>query len=112
MVATAASANAIEVARHRQILLELLTEASEKAREGGYYKIETHTATTTGARYVARIEQRGDPVGTAAECRNCGVWFIWCSKVTSFRRRLAGGELRRSAEIIECRASYRRRLDF
>jgi short subunit dehydrogenase-like uncharacterized protein len=31
------------------------------ARERGYYKVETYTTTTTGARYVARMEQRGDP---------------------------------------------------
>lgn len=26
-----------------------------------YYRIETYTTTTSGARYVARMEQRGDP---------------------------------------------------
>jgi short subunit dehydrogenase-like uncharacterized protein len=31
------------------------------AQERGYYKVETYTSTTTGARYVARMEQRGDP---------------------------------------------------
>jgi short subunit dehydrogenase-like uncharacterized protein len=34
---------------------------SERTRERGHYRIETYTTTTTGARYVARIEQRGDP---------------------------------------------------
>lgn len=38
---------------------------SEKARERGYYSIETYTATTTGARYVARMAQQGDPGYTA-----------------------------------------------
>jgi short subunit dehydrogenase-like uncharacterized protein len=37
------------------------TGPSAAARERGYYKVETYTTTTTGARYVARMEQRGDP---------------------------------------------------
>jgi len=37
------------------------TGPSEAARERGYYQTETYTATTTGARYVARIAQQGDP---------------------------------------------------
>jgi short subunit dehydrogenase-like uncharacterized protein len=37
------------------------TGPSEKARERGYYKAETYTTTTSGARYVATIAQRGDP---------------------------------------------------
>jgi short subunit dehydrogenase-like uncharacterized protein len=37
------------------------TGPSEKARERGHYAIETYTITTTGARYVARMSQRGDP---------------------------------------------------
>ncbi|OBI05947.1 enoyl-ACP reductase [Mycobacterium sp. E2462] len=37
------------------------TGPSAQARERGYYRIETYTTTTTGARYVARMEQRGDP---------------------------------------------------
>ncbi|MBW0015983.1 MAG: saccharopine dehydrogenase NADP-binding domain-containing protein [Mycobacterium sp.] len=37
------------------------TGPSEKTRERGYYRTETYTTTTTGARYVARMEQRGDP---------------------------------------------------
>lgn len=37
------------------------TGPSAKARERGFYKAETYTTTTTNARYVARIEQRGDP---------------------------------------------------
>ena len=37
------------------------TGPSEKSRERGYYEAETYTTTTTGARYVARIGQRGDP---------------------------------------------------
>lgn len=37
------------------------TGPSPEARERGYYRIETYTTTTTGARYVARMEQHGDP---------------------------------------------------
>ena len=37
------------------------TGPSEAARERGYYKTETYTTTTTGARYVATMAQRGDP---------------------------------------------------
>lgn len=37
------------------------TGPSPSARERGYYRIETYTTTTSGARYVARMEQRGDP---------------------------------------------------
>ena len=37
------------------------TGPSEKAREQGHYKTETYTTTTTGARYMATMAQRGDP---------------------------------------------------
>jgi short subunit dehydrogenase-like uncharacterized protein len=37
------------------------TGPSEKSRDRGYYKAETYTTTTTGARYVATIAQQGDP---------------------------------------------------
>jgi short subunit dehydrogenase-like uncharacterized protein len=37
------------------------TGPSAAARDRGHYRIETYTTTTTGARYVARMEQRGDP---------------------------------------------------
>jgi len=37
------------------------TGPSEAVRERGYYKVETYTTTTSGARYVATIAQRGDP---------------------------------------------------
>lgn len=37
------------------------TGPGEAARERGYYKVETYTTTTTGARYVATMAQRGDP---------------------------------------------------
>jgi short subunit dehydrogenase-like uncharacterized protein len=34
---------------------------SERAREHGYYRIETHTRTSDGRRYVCRIAADGDP---------------------------------------------------
>ena len=37
------------------------TGPSAETRERGYYKVETYTTTTGGARYMARMEQRGDP---------------------------------------------------
>jgi len=36
------------------------TGPSERARENGHYTVETYTTTTAGARYVARMSQRGD----------------------------------------------------
>jgi short subunit dehydrogenase-like uncharacterized protein len=45
------------------------------ARERGYYRIETYTTTTGGARYVARMEQRGDPgyKATSVLLGECGL---------------------------------------
>jgi short subunit dehydrogenase-like uncharacterized protein len=37
------------------------TGPSERTREQGHYTVETYTTTSTGARYVARMSQRGDP---------------------------------------------------
>jgi short subunit dehydrogenase-like uncharacterized protein len=37
------------------------TGPSPEARDRGYYRIETYTTTSSGARYVARMEQQGDP---------------------------------------------------
>ncbi|RDH80031.1 enoyl-ACP reductase [Mycolicibacterium moriokaense] len=37
------------------------TGPSERTRERGHYTVETYTATTTGARYRARMSQQGDP---------------------------------------------------
>ncbi len=37
------------------------TGPSERAREQGHYTVETYTTTTTGARYRARMSQKGDP---------------------------------------------------
>ncbi|SOX55125.1 enoyl-ACP reductase [Mycobacterium ahvazicum] len=51
------------------------TGPSEKARDRGYYRLETYTTTTRGARYVARMEQRGDPgyKATAVLLGECGL---------------------------------------
>lgn len=51
------------------------TGPSPKARERGYYKVETYTTTTSGARYVARMEQRGDPgyKATSVMLGECGL---------------------------------------
>lgn len=48
---------------------------SEATRERGFYKVETYTATTSGARYVARMEQRGDPgyKATSVLLGECGL---------------------------------------
>jgi len=37
------------------------TGPSEEVRERGYYRVETYTTTSTGARYVATMSQSGDP---------------------------------------------------
>lgn len=37
------------------------TGPSEQKREKGHYTVETYTTTTTGARYMARMSQQGDP---------------------------------------------------
>jgi len=37
------------------------TGPSEDVRETGYYRVETYTTTTTGARYIATMSQSGDP---------------------------------------------------
>jgi len=48
---------------------------SPGARQRGYYRIETYTSTTGGARYVARMEQRGDPgySATSVLLGECGL---------------------------------------
>ncbi|HYB38830.1 MAG TPA: trans-acting enoyl reductase family protein [Mycobacterium sp.] len=45
------------------------------ARERGYYRAETYTTTTAGARYVARIAQQGDPgyKATSVLLGECGL---------------------------------------
>ncbi|BBZ43183.1 saccharopine dehydrogenase family protein [Mycobacterium parmense] len=52
------------------------TGPSAAARERGFYRIETYTTTTTsGARFVARMEQRGDPgyKATSVLLGECGL---------------------------------------
>lgn len=48
---------------------------SKATRERGFYKVETYTTTTSGARYVARMEQRGDPgyKATSVLLGECGL---------------------------------------
>ncbi|HYB81646.1 MAG TPA: enoyl-ACP reductase, partial [Mycobacterium sp.] len=51
------------------------TGPSPAARERGYYRIDTYTTTTTGARYVATMEQQGDPgyKATSVLLGECGL---------------------------------------
>lgn len=51
------------------------TGPSEEVRENGYYRVETYTTTSTGARYVATMSQSGDPgyKATAAMLGECGL---------------------------------------
>ena len=51
------------------------TGPSEEARDRGYYRIETYTTTSSGARYVARMEQQGDPgyKATSVLLGECGL---------------------------------------
>ena len=51
------------------------TGPSEEARDRGYYRIETYTTTSSGARYVARMEQQGDPgyKATSVLIGECGL---------------------------------------
>lgn len=44
-----------------RVLPKVGTGPSERAREQGHYTVETYTTTSTGARYLARMSQRGDP---------------------------------------------------
>jgi short subunit dehydrogenase-like uncharacterized protein len=48
---------------------------SEATRDRGYYRTETYTTTTTGARYVARMAQDGDPgyKATSVLLGECGL---------------------------------------
>jgi short subunit dehydrogenase-like uncharacterized protein len=51
------------------------TGPSEEARERGYYRVETYTTTSTGARYVATMAQSGDPgyKATSVMLGECGL---------------------------------------
>jgi short subunit dehydrogenase-like uncharacterized protein len=51
------------------------TGPSARVRDRGYYRLETYTTTSSGARYVARMEQQGDPgyKATAVLLGECGL---------------------------------------
>ena len=51
------------------------TGPSEEVRESGYYRVETYTTTSTGARYVATMAQSGDPgyKATSVMLGECGL---------------------------------------
>lgn len=51
------------------------TGPSERAREQGHYTVETYTTTSTGARYLARMSQCGDPgyKATSVLLGECGL---------------------------------------
>ncbi|WP_374025212.1 trans-acting enoyl reductase family protein [Mycobacterium sp. HNNTM2301] len=51
------------------------TGPSAAVRERGHYRVETYTTTTSGARCVARMEQRGDPgyKATSVLLGECGL---------------------------------------
>jgi short subunit dehydrogenase-like uncharacterized protein len=51
------------------------TGPSEQTRDKGYYRIETYTTTTSGARYVATMAQQGDPgyKATSVLLGECGL---------------------------------------
>ena len=51
------------------------TGPSDEAREKGYYRAETYTTTTSGARDVATIAQQGDPgyKATSVMLGECGL---------------------------------------
>jgi short subunit dehydrogenase-like uncharacterized protein len=51
------------------------TGPSEDVRENGYYRLETYTTTSSGARYVATMSQSGDPgyKATSVMLGECGL---------------------------------------
>lgn len=51
------------------------TGPSKEVRERGFYRVETYTTTTTGARYVATMAQNGDPgyQATSVMLGECGL---------------------------------------
>jgi len=71
--AVAGGVVALEAALNRKPTRALLdrvlpkpgTGPSDKTRESGHFRIEIHTRTSTGARYVATIAAQGDPGYTA-----------------------------------------------
>jgi short subunit dehydrogenase-like uncharacterized protein len=53
--------NRVPRAALERVLPKPGTGPSEQARERGHYTVETYTTTSGGARYVARMSQKGDP---------------------------------------------------
>ncbi|KWX68101.1 trans-acting enoyl reductase family protein [Mycobacterium sp. NAZ190054] len=53
--------NRVPRAALERVLPKPGTGPGEQTRERGHYTVETYTTTSTGARYVARMSQRGDP---------------------------------------------------
>ena len=55
----------LSVGPTRSVLTKVMPSAgegpSEKTRESGFYKIEIHTRTSSGARYVCTVTGQGDP---------------------------------------------------
>jgi short subunit dehydrogenase-like uncharacterized protein len=51
------------------------TGPSEEVREKGFYRVETYTTTSTGARFVATMSQSGDPgyKATSVMLGECGL---------------------------------------
>jgi len=51
------------------------TGPSQQVRDNGWYRVETYTTTSTGARYVATMTQSGDPgyKATAVMLGECGL---------------------------------------
>lgn len=51
------------------------TGPSDEVRENGYYRVETYTTTSSGARYVATMAQSGDPgyKATSVMLGECGL---------------------------------------
>jgi short subunit dehydrogenase-like uncharacterized protein len=84
-VATAATAASAAVgSRFFRLLPKKLVERiapkpgtgpSQEVRDNGWYRVETYTTTSTGARYVATMSQSGDPgyKATAVMLGECGL---------------------------------------
>jgi short subunit dehydrogenase-like uncharacterized protein len=53
--------NRVPRAAVERVLPKPGTGPSEETRERGHYTVETYTTTSTGARYMARMSQQGDP---------------------------------------------------
>ena len=86
------------------------TGPSEAVRERGFYKAETYTTTTSGARYVATMAQRGDPgyKATAVLLGESGLALALdrdCALRPARRADAGGGDGRRATGAIPGRGS-------